>query len=363
MGDPVNPKPILAFNEKLILSGTEQYFAYDAAGAIKDIRFSVNAVREYVQRYTPSGGIAAATIPLAIAELDLEKVAKAGDTMTAPLHLIASATAQPNWYSPGTMSLALQGEGGAVMYVRRYDSSSSSPYVYLTKSRGTVAAPAVLAANDLCGIIRCDGETGAGQSPVVQMFMAVVAATPSGTNMESRLRIFVNPAASITQTEVFRLDHATGLSLYGANVVVDNNRIFRLRSYTIATLPAAATAAGQMIYCSDLGGGGGQLNSDGTTWRRVSSGGQAAIATDAIFTLTPLTSAPEIKHTGTLTANRAVTLSTTNAFSGARFRITRTGGGAFTLDVGGGLKSLATNTWAEFIYDGAAWYLAAYGAL
>ena len=59
-----------------------------------------------------------------------------------------------------------------------------------------------------------------------------------------------------------------------------------------------------------------------------------------------------------------MTLSTTNAYSGARFRISRTGGGAFTLDVGTGpLKALATNTWGEFVYDGAAWRLGASGAL
>ena len=34
--------------------------------------------------------------------------------------------------------------------------------------------------------------------------------------------------------------------------------------------------------------------------------------------------------------------------------MTRTGGGAFNLDLGG-LKNLATNTWAEVIYDGSAW--------
>ena len=88
------------------------------------------------------------------------------------------------------------------------------------------------------------------------------------------------------------------------------------------------------------------------------------VATNADFTLTTLTSAEQQRHTGTLTADRAVTLSATNAYAGARFMITRTGGGAFNLNVGTGpLKALVTNTWAEFIYDGSAWYLAAYGAL
>lgn len=91
---------------------------------------------------------------------------------------------------------------------------------------------------------------------------------------------------------------------------------------------------------------------------------QQTIATNAAFSLTPGTSPTETLHTGTLTADRAVTLSTTGAYAGLSFRITRTGAGAFNLNVGTGpLKALATGTWGEFVYDGSAWYLAAYGAL
>lgn len=63
-----------------------------------------------------------------------------------------------------------------------------------------------------------------------------------------------------------------------------------------------------------------------------------------------------------LTANRTVTLSTTGAGNGARFRVVRTGLGAFTLDVGPGLKTIPAGT-AGFVdaeYDGAAWRLAAW---
>ncbi|RWN51925.1 hypothetical protein [Mesorhizobium sp.] len=103
---------------------------------------------------------------------------------------------------------------------------------------------------------------------------------------------------------------------------------------------------------------------NGVTYPNGRYDDQQTIATDADFTLTPFSSPTETRHTGTLTADRAVTLSTTGAFAGMKFRITRTGGGAFNLNVGTGpLKALATNTWAEFSYNGTAWYLAAYGAL
>lgn len=93
-------------------------------------------------------------------------------------------------------------------------------------------------------------------------------------------------------------------------------------------------------------------------------GRSQTIATNADFTLTPFASPEQTRHTGTLTADRAVTLSTTGAVVDQKFRITRTGAGAFNLNVGTGpLKALITNTWAEFVFDGTAWYLAAYGAL
>lgn len=66
----------------------------------------------------------------------------------------------------------------------------------------------------------------------------------------------------------------------------------------------------------------------------------------------------------TLTANRTVTLSGTGAVKGHRFRVVRTGLGAFTLDVGG-LKTIpsATAAWVEVEHDGTAWRLTGYGTL
>ena len=80
------------------------------------------------------------------------------------------------------------------------------------------------------------------------------------------------------------------------------------------------------------------------------------------FILTPGTSPYRTLFTGTMTADKSVTLSTTGALIGLCYRITRTATGAFNLNVGG-LRALAFNTWGEFTYDGAAYYLSAYGAL
>ena len=93
-------------------------------------------------------------------------------------------------------------------------------------------------------------------------------------------------------------------------------------------------------------------------------GSQQTIATGGAFTLTPGTSPYHTLHTGTMTADRAVTLTTTGALIGLSYKITRTSTGAFNLNVGTGpLKALAANTWCEVAFDGTAYYLAAYGTL
>lgn len=88
------------------------------------------------------------------------------------------------------------------------------------------------------------------------------------------------------------------------------------------------------------------------------------LATDADETVAVAAMGGVTLHTGVLTADRAVTLGTTGAAAGMWRRVVRTGAGAFNLNVGTGpLKALATNTWADFHYDGSAWRLTAYGAL
>jgi hypothetical protein len=85
---------------------------------------------------------------------------------------------------------------------------------------------------------------------------------------------------------------------------------------------------------------------------------------DANVTLTATLSEEVQRFATTLTVNRTVTLSTTQAHKGAKFRVVRTGLGAFTLDVGG-LKTIpsATAAFVDVAYDGTAWRLIGYGLL
>ena len=133
-------------------------------------------------------------------------------------------------------------------------------------------------------------------------------------------------------------------------------------SIPISFLPSAASWTGGHVFCTDLGGGGDLVNSNGAVWKRVNENSLVTIATDADYTVTVLTDAVHQVHSGTLTALRTVTLSTTRAYSGARFKFSRNGAGAFNLAIGA-IKNLASNTWCEITYNGSVWVLTGYGAL
>ncbi len=253
--------------------------------------------------------------------------------------------------------------GGATGIFRRSSDDTVGADIILQKSRGTLLSPSAPAQDDSAGSIQWHGSAADGSGVKTAVIEGqVIAAAPGASDMAGRLLFHVSPAGSDTPAEIARLDATDGLSIGGAFPVIDANRHFRLRSYTLSTLPSAAVAAGQTIYCSDLGGGGGQLISDGVYWRRTCSGGQQTVTSDSNFTLTVLTDAEEIRHLGTLTLNRTVTLSTTGAYPGARFRVVRSGGNAFTLTVAG-LKTLVADRWVDFVYNGTAWYVSAYGAM
>jgi len=91
------------------------------------------------------------------------------------------------------------------------------------------------------------------------------------------------------------------------------------------------------------------------------------ISTDAggTLTVTPTTSLSTQRLNAAITANRTVTLSSTGAVLGTKFRFVRSSAatGAFNWDIGG-LKTLtAASTWCEVEWDGSAYVLTGNGSL
>jgi hypothetical protein len=123
-----------------------------------------------------------------------------------------------------------------------------------------------------------------------------------------------------------------------------------VRLMNLAALKAFIGISGDIVGTSDTQ----ELSGKTFTGCRNNSG-LTIVSSDADFTLTYGTSTEVQRHTGTLTSNRTISLS--GGATGAHYRVTRIGAGAFTLSVGG-LKSLAQNTWCDVRYDGSAWVLA-----
>jgi len=132
--------------------------------------------------------------------------------------------------------------------------------------------------------------------------------------------------------------------------------LFQLRTTTIAG--ALSGAAGKAGYFSDLGGGANAVDHNGTIWTRISDSGVQDIATDADVTVTYMTHGANIRSTGTLTANRTYTLSTTNVPQGAEFYIVRQGAGDFVLSVVGAVTALLIDgSFCHYGFNGTVWVL------
>ncbi len=151
-------------------------------------------------------------------------------------------------------------------------------------------------------------------------------------------------------------DMPTGFSMSGGSST-GNDRGIRLTGTTDYVRCVGATLRGNTTANVTATG------STNNVFRDCDTGADetAIVASDAAFTLTPFVSAEQTIHTGTLTANRAVTLSMSSAQKGMKFRVARSGGGAFNLTVGG--KALATGQWSEHTFDGTAWVPTAFGSL
>jgi len=122
----------------------------------------------------------------------------------------------------------------------------------------------------------------------------------------------------------------------------------------------------ELVFAGNDLAGNGQGNIAGLTPAMVASFETSAAVSsdrgDTDVTLSAGTDAPTQRFATALSADRRVVLEV--GFRGASFRIVRSGGGPFSLDVGG-LKTIPSDT-AAFVdvqHDGDAWRLVAYGRL
>ena len=131
---------------------------------------------------------------------------------------------------------------GSAFVVSRWLANTAGPQVILAKSRGaTVGTFTALASGDRLGDLQWWGDNGAAMA-VGSQIRAEATEAWSGTANGTRITLSAVAPTTTTLTEIARLEPATGLSMFGANPVIDANRLFRTRPYTVATLPTVGTS-------------------------------------------------------------------------------------------------------------------------
>lgn len=160
------------------------------------------------------------------------------------------------------------GDGVAgVVNVQRYQNSANGPNTSFQKARGTQAAPAISLTNDESALLvfRAYGDTGFVTNGSITC--VVIEPVPSNAAMGGSIRLNPTPLGAAGTAEMARFDHPSGFQMFGANIVVDANRVIRRRVFTFATLPAAAGIAGAMAQISD--------GAAAPAWNAAAAGGGA----------------------------------------------------------------------------------------
>lgn len=148
--------------------------------------------------FTPTGGVAATTVQAAVEEVDTEKVAKAGDTMTGTLTVNTSGQTLPAAPSGPNTVLRAASAGSTAAIV---DAQAGSALVGGRRANGTLSSPSALAANDVIAVFQGFGYGATAYSSAARAFFRYRAAeswtdSAQGTYFE----LLLTPEASATAT-------------------------------------------------------------------------------------------------------------------------------------------------------------------
>ncbi len=143
------------------------------------------------------------------------------------------------------------------------------------------------------------------------------------------------------------------------NVICRENYVAGVASGNAYNLAAALSSSRGCTIISPAG-----ISTSQGIWENTLLGQLSSDQGDASITYQAHSMPSVVQYLSNLTANRTVTLSTTNAVTGDRVRVVRIGLGSFTLAVGS-LKTIpsATQAFVEAEFDGTVWRLIGYGTL
>jgi hypothetical protein len=163
-------------------------------------------------------------------------------------------------------NIQVQSGGTVGIGVYRWAANNVGPRSAFVKSRGSVGSNVIVQNGDMIGTFVFDADDGSA-FPTAAYFGAYVDGAPGASDMPGRLVFGTTPDGSVTPAEWLRITSTGQITHRGnATVIVDASSHLGLRSYTVATLPSAATAA-RLIYVSDGTSNKRLAVSDGTNWR------------------------------------------------------------------------------------------------
>lgn len=276
---PVTVVDIPDLSAAAALSGTDLWPV--TQGSSVPVKATVSAMWTYIQGQTfPAGTVSAPGVKVGDADtgfyqtagalhvaIDGVETLRAGATgLACGAGFDATDAVHARRTGATTVRIVAEGEGTVSLVGSRFSSDASAAVIATRKSRGTIASPTSCNNGDAIFSLLAQGRNSTALQNLAELAFSIQDGSFSDTSMATRAALSLVPTGSVSRTEISRWEHATGFSMFGANVVVDQNRHLGLRSYTVATLPSAATAA-RLIYVSDGTSNKRLAVSDGTNWR------------------------------------------------------------------------------------------------
>lgn len=217
---------------------------------------------------TPAGGISATDVQAAIDHLDGTKMSRSGDSVSGTYTFGGTVNFNGILAISGqTPTYTRDGAAGLVRFINFRDTNASHVTLVADVARGTQAVPAFMTNTGLMFEVAVRPFDGSAVGLVTSGRFAFRASENHGaTARGTALKVELVPNGSTAIQEVASFAADSGLSLFGANPVIDQNRHQRLRPYTVATLPSPSPA-GQMIGVSDGSANRWLAVSDGSNWR------------------------------------------------------------------------------------------------
>lgn len=153
----------------------------------------------------------------------------------------------------------------ASMMLARFSPDAFNSRFFFAKSRGaTVGSHGACSAGDVAGEFTYGWSNGTAICEGAR-FLVTAEEAPGTVYTPARFSFLTSPpGATGSPIERFAISAAGDLQMGGTNTVVGANRHFRLRSYTLATLPVGS--AGDMIFVSNGSSNRRLATYDGAAW-------------------------------------------------------------------------------------------------